>query len=317
METNIFEECKFIIKSIPFQSFVVFISILLSFRIPNVLFNLNVSDYSTSIAFYTIIGSEKYIEDGDDLRGRTWEYQLEYSPISYTYQFVSNGNVTIPGYNVLVLTDSGKYSSDHYLCQRTSNSMLHFYKNYPNTRWFYRGTNDTFLNMTNFLDIIYELEEKYDPMTEIAMAYYQFEFMWRMYPQGGAGYLFSNYAVRLFAENIDFYRNVCFRSADDLAFRDLFDLLNISIGEWHTNRFIHRFPLDLNFNNLKNCPKSFQVYPNSPFLESSLISKLASIHIHHVPMKKMRYYLSSIPEDVGLYCPNAGSIAFCNYSFLI
>lgn len=266
--------------------------------------------YHTSIAFYTIIGSEPYLPENERIHGHTWEWQLNNSPNEYHVTFAANGKIIVPGFDAAILTDSKGYSPDKNLCERTSNSMIHFTQNFDHYKWFYRGTADTLIVLDNLLNITEELEKKYDPMKEVAMAYAEFEYYTKMYPQGGAGYLFSNFAVNLFVKNLNFYREKCAKSADDLAFRDLFDHLNISVGQWNTNRFAVKWPESKEIHS--KCPEYYQLYRNARKHYPVQVSKLASIHMHKVPMPLINSSYFQTNGSLGYYWPTAARCFFCN-----
>ena len=291
--------------------FVVFLSLYYQFRTINQDPNILPRFKTSSICFYIITGHENFIPNGEDMRGHTWEYQLENSPLKYQLIYVSNGPLNISGKRVEILTDSGQTEKDTYLCQRTSNSMIHFIKNFENYDWFFRGTTDTFIVLPNLYKLIAELEINYNPKEEVAMAYAQFEYTWRMYPQGGAGYLFSNYAVKLFVKNIDYYKSVCW--ADDIAFMNLFELLNISVEKWHTNKFLHNWPQIPLSKNPQNCPKLFYIYPNATGMSPYHISELVSIHMHKIPMPQINKTYFETPGDLGVFCCKGIGEIFCHF----
>jgi hypothetical protein len=269
--------------------------------------------FKTSISIYTITGSENFIKKHEDRRGQTWEWQMQGSRHKYNITMVSNGETKIPGYDVIVLTDSGNYSRDRVLCQRTANSLIHFTKYFNDYKWYYRGISDTYIDCNNLFNIIEELELKYDPMKEVAMAYgLHVSRKVGMFPHGGSGYLFSNYAVNLFVENIEFYRKTCVNQADDTTFTLLFERLNIDIEKWHSDRFMQNWPrTDVA---KKECPQYYQLYPGALKMIPSLKSRVAVAHMHHIPMPIMRSRFTSVNGSFGLYWETSPTnIFFCTF----
>jgi hypothetical protein len=72
---------------------------------------------------------------------------------------------------------------------------LSYFLNNSTARWFFRGTDDTYINFNALLAYFQQLEKKFNP---------EIEFVFRAncvgsdeYPQGGSGYLLSRAAARI------------------------------------------------------------------------------------------------------------------------
>ena len=190
--------------------------------------------------------------------------------------------------------------------------------NYPNHRWYFRGTHDTFVNMTSLLLLIQELESKYDPMTEMAMAFNFHEYGARYYPHGGTGWLFSNFALQKFNENIDRYRSICGGSYDDVALSPFLNELGVDIMKFQSNQFIVTWPntendiiLKRKYENVRQCPISYQLYSGSVGLKPCPARTAASIHMHRVPMNMAYEILRQTPENFAVTYLNPNTPTFC------
>jgi hypothetical protein len=79
---------------------------------------------------------------------------------------------------------------------------LDFYLQNSTDRWFFRGNDDTIVNLPLLPDYLQELESKHNPLVDFVALGNCIVTPVRQwpYPQGGAGYLFSRVACRRLAE---------------------------------------------------------------------------------------------------------------------
>lgn len=78
---------------------------------------------------------------------------------------------------------------------------LDFYLQNSTASWFFRGTDDTILNLPLLPDYLHELQAKHNPLVDLVALGNCLAAFWRRfpYPHGGAGYLFSRAASRRIA----------------------------------------------------------------------------------------------------------------------
>ena len=272
---------------------------------------------STSIAFYTIVGMNQTLDP--DLRGRFWEFQLKAFTGEYHLEYISDGPLHVNDIEFKVLPNISQILSDENLCLRTPATWTHFLKNYPNVKWYFRGTHDTFVNLTALNELIEELEKKYDPMKEVALAYNLHEYAKIYYPQGGTGWLFSNYAVKQFASGIQNFKRMCLTLFDDVALSLLMQSMNIDVMKWKSDRFICTFPnqqLDVvkhkNWLETPKCPKDgYALASGKEKLPPVRVRTAASIHMHKVPMNEAWDLLLVTPSYIGVTFPSPNLPTFC------
>jgi hypothetical protein len=216
----------------------------------------------TSISFYTICGASQTITTAD-LRGRFWEWQLKHFTGNYSLRCLSDGPLSANGIDFLVLPEGRVRFDDSQFCIRTPESWRHFVRHNAQTKWHFRGTHDTFVNMTALALLISDLERAGDPMTTLNFAFNFHEYNHQYYPHGGTGWLFSNYAVRMFLERVDVFVAMCQRSADDVALPDFFKMFGLDVMSYQTPQFIVTWPnhlLDVIFQKkwdmVPKCPMS-------------------------------------------------------------
>jgi hypothetical protein len=272
---------------------------------------------NTSIAFYVIAGASQ-TNLNPDLRGRFWEFQLSSFTGNYSLQYLSDGPLTTNGIDFLVLPAGSKSYEDSRFCIRTPESWRHFIRHNSQMRWYFRGTHDTFVNLTALSELITDLEAKNDPMTKFSFAFNFHEYGNMYYPHGGTGWLFSNYAVHRFVDDISTFIVMCRGSYDDVALSHFFKRLGLDVMDWQTNKFIVTFPnhmLDViwqkKWNKVRMCPDAYHLFPGSVGLVPGRPRVAASIHMHRVPMDEAWRVLSETPVDFAVYFPNPNLPTFC------
>jgi hypothetical protein len=191
-------------------------------------------------------------------------------------------------------------------------------KHNSQTRWYFRGTHDTFVTLTALSLMIDEFERNGDPMTTSHFAFNFHEYNYRYYPHGGTGWLFSSFAVRKLHEQIGQFIALCLSSFDDVALSVLFERLGIDMMRYQTSKFIVTWPnhmLDVIFqkkwSSVAKCPKAYHLYPGCKGLKPGYAWTAASIHMHKVPMELAWKVLSETPLDYGVFFPEPNTPTFC------
>jgi hypothetical protein len=198
--------------------------------------------FSTSIAFYELIGARQNITP--DLRGNFWEWQLPSFPGDYSVYYLGDGPCNlIEGKTCIVLPEGRQSYDDQRCCVRTAESWRHFVKYESLKKWYFRGTHDTFVNMTALLAMIEKFELQIDPMKEYMFAFNFHEYNRVYYPHGGTGWLFSNYAVHQFLTRIGRFNSGCtWEIGDDVFMTKFFKEFGLAVEDYQTNQFIVTFP---------------------------------------------------------------------------
>jgi hypothetical protein len=272
---------------------------------------------NTSISFYTICGASQKITTAD-LRGRFWEWQLKYFTGNYSLHYLSDGPISVNGIDFLVLPEGRGNFDDSQFCIRTPESWRHFIKHNGQTKWYFRGTHDTFVNMTSLAELISDLEQKGDPMTTFNFAFNFHEYNHQYYPHGGTGWLFSNYAVRMFLERVNHFVLFCQGCADDVALPGFFKLFGLDVMNFQTPQFIVTWPnhlLDVIFqkkwDTVPDCPDVYRLYPAAKGLLPGRCRTAASIHMHRVPMDQAWQVLVDTPDNFAVTYTDPDTPIFC------
>jgi len=279
--------------------------------------------FSTSIAYYIIVGADQKMPQEHDLRGKFWEFQLKGAPGKHIPVYVSNGPLEVNGVKFMVLPEKSQPYRDSQFCIRTPETWKHYWANYNETRWYFRGTHDTFVNVTALMSLIEELESKYDPLTEFAMAFNFHEYGYRYYPHGGTGWLFSNYAMKVFNEKIERYQQICASSYDDVALSPFLKELGVDIMTFQSHRFIVTWPnsenkiiYDKEYHKVKPCPEFYHLFQGGKGLKPCPARLAASIHMHKVPMDEAYSLLGQTPEDFAITYLDPNTPTFCKMTDL-
>ena len=178
--------------------FLIYILIFLNyFSIKNRVHFFISSNLSTVI--YVFAGYDQKIPEDEDLRGIFWEYQIKNSSI--LVEHVSNGEFIKNGILFQSIPENSKPYYDMKECIRFEASLHHFLEFHHEQKWFVKVIHDTFINISNFNDLIKDLEQLSDPMNNISLAFNYYE----NFPHGSA-FIFSNFAVKLFIKNIHIFQ---------------------------------------------------------------------------------------------------------------
>ena len=302
-------------------SFITYLFLKYNGENTNIFFEQNreiqVINSTTSIVFYTIAGHNQSIFP--DLRGRFWEFQLKFFKGDFKLEYFSDRELTVNDIQFKPIINKQQQSTDQNLCIRTAQTWSHFIENHPKMKWYFRGTHDTFINLTALNEVINDLEKKYDPMKENVFAYNVHEYSKVLYPQGGTGWLFSNYAVKQFNKSNKLFQSLCADSFDDVSLALVMRSLNIDVLKWASDRFICTFPnKELNIVKYKRwmevpkCPKNgYRLHKDLPYLPVTRVRGAASIHMHKVPMNEAWDLLLATPQNIAVTFPNPNTPTFC------
>ena len=279
-------------------------------------------NFNTSIAFYTIIGARQNFPPEHDLRGKFWEFQLANFPYNYSLHYLCDGPFNINNVNCLVLPEGSTSYEDRKLCIRTHQSWKHFVENNLDKKWYFRGTHDTFINMTALELMLMDLESKLDPMKEFGLVYNVHEYNYKLYPHGGTGWLFSNYAVRQFFSKEKKFLKHCDYIADDVGMAPFMEeVFNLTVLDYVSNQFIVTWPntegeiiYQKQYERVRKCPKAYHLYPHAPGLIPCPARTAVSIHMHHVPMDEAWTLLNLTPENFSVTYPVPSYPTFCQNS---
>jgi hypothetical protein len=271
-----------------------------------------------SIAINENIGTTQVLNP--DLRGNFWEWQLPQFPGDYSVHYLGDGPCRLlNNKSCLVLPSTRSSYVDQKCCVRTGESWKHFAQFESHKKWYFRGTHDTFVNMTALLKMIQKFESQIDPMKEFQFAFNFHEYDRVYYPHGGTGWLFSNYAVQQFVTRINAFEYECDHSlADDVFMPRWFSEFGLSVENYQTNQFIVTFPnsqleivLDKQFNLTSQCPTGYRLFGGAKPLVPGRVHNAASIHMHKVPMDLAYRVLLESPEDFAVTFPNPNTPVFC------
>ncbi|EAX91157.1 hypothetical protein TVAG_497980 [Trichomonas vaginalis G3] len=276
--------------------------------------------YNTSVAFYVIVGASHKIPPDEDLRGKFWEWQLPYKDLNATVDYVSDGPVNITGIPALVpgVNPNARFD-DRQFCIRAPYTWKHFVEKHGEARWYFRGIHDTFVNMSGLVETMKNLESQLDPMKEFGFAYNVHEYGYQLYPHGGAGYLFSNYAVKKFHENAGRFNYYCHQIADDVGLAPFMrDVFGLDVTKYISKYFITTWPNTENdiifkkeYYKVGQCPPYYQLYNGAAKLTPCPAHSAVSLHMHKVNMKLALDLIQQTPEEFSVTYPNPSTPTFC------
>jgi hypothetical protein len=151
-----------------------------------------------------------------DLRGITWERDFPESS-QVDIHHISDGPLYLHGINWTFLPEGVAPYFEKSLRILTKESWKHFVRFHPHSRWFLRGCYDMYVNVTNLLELVKQLERAFDPEHEFVARYGCHFAKGFDYPHGSTGHLFSAYAVRQFIADIPVFDACPQRFCDDIC----------------------------------------------------------------------------------------------------
>jgi hypothetical protein len=266
----------------------------------------------SSIAFYINIGHTHKVTP--DLRGNFWEWQLPSPVLNISVTYVGDGPCRLINDSVCFQTPFNgmwEYVDDRQ-CLRTQSGWRHFVTHNSEKRWYFKGVHDTFVNISLLEELIEELEGKCDPMNEPMMAFNLHEYGRYLYPQGGSGWVFSNYVVRKLWENVDAFQQLCDGAhADDVAIGHFLPRLGWNVTDYQMSRFMPYWPLvKVNWDSVEACPPNYLLFPNAMPLRPTPCRRLIAVHMHEVPMDVAYQEYHEGPECIGFFA-GAPFTSFC------
>jgi hypothetical protein len=176
-----------------------------------------------------------------------------------------------------------------------------------------------FVNMTAMSNLLSDLESQGDPMTTLTFAWNMHEWNGIFYPQGGTGWLFSNFAVRFFVDHLQRFLEHCEMTADDIALTTFLKENGMDSMKWQTNKFIVTWPnqqLDVIFKRkyevVDVCPEFYYLVGGNPKgLVPGRARSAASIHMHRVPMNRAWEVLCETPVEFAVTFRDPNTPIFC------
>jgi hypothetical protein len=211
---------------------------------------------------------------------------------------ISDGPLLTNGVSWTVLPEGASAYKDMSLRRITKACWNHFVTYHGQARWFLRGLYDMYVNVTNLMEFVSELEKRYDPMTEW-VGRYGCHFFGIDYPHGSTGHFFSNLGVHRLVGNMGVFDRCPTRWGEDLCMRYVMDKLVIPFYEGCSTRFIITFP------GSSKTLRSPIICPELHFFEEkslvqlgpTAVSTAVAIHMHAM---KMQVWTARLREAHGL-----------------
>jgi hypothetical protein len=229
------------------------------------------------IAVYVVAGWNHVLK-GRDLRGITWERDFDTDQLEIHH--VSDGPLHVNNVDFTVVPEGAKCYEDRKMRRITKGSWEHI-------RWFIRGFYDMYLNVSNLLRMIEDLEGQYDPMSQWVSRYGCAVFRDQDYAYGSTGHLFSNFAVKTLVNNVAVFDSCPSDQGEDLCLYWIMRKLNLPFYESCSTKFVVTFPSDIkNLTVKKICPE-YSTWAHQTRLRIGYTPVIGAVayHMHNIPME--------------------------------
>jgi hypothetical protein len=201
---------------------------------------------------------------------------------------------------------------DQRQCLRTQSGWGHFVNHNSDKRWYFKGVHDTFVNISLLVELLEELESKCDPMTQPMFAFNLHEFDHYLYPQGGSGWVFSNYVVHQLWKNVSDFQQMCDGAyGEDVAIGHFLPRLGWNVTDYQMSRFVPYWPLGKpDWGTVEKCPENYTLFHGAMPLKPTPCKRLIGIHMHEIPMDVAYQKYRECPEEIGIIT-NSPFTRFC------
>jgi len=156
------------------------------------------------------------------------------------------------------------------------------------------------------------LEEGCGPMKEVMFSFNLHDWEDYLYPQGGSGWIFSNYAAQLIWKNVEAFHKVCDGAFDDdVAIAPFLKTLGINLTDYQRSRSVVYWPeQQFDPNDVMPCPERYRLLPGTMPFTPVPVRDCVSLHMHRIPMNQSYERLKNVPDHIAVAMSGSRAL-FC------
>jgi hypothetical protein len=240
--------------------------------------------------------------------------ETEFSSWGNNINFFSKDSVFIPiatftlgnqYHKTVIYKKPNDTKKKHYIIYGYKKAMNDFYYN-TSLNWFFRLTDDVYVNMRNFGDLVNSLEAKYDPLTDVVIKGQ----LCASFVHGGSGWIMSRKAVE---DVLKVWDNVNLDEelADDVIAPLHWKKIGVDLRDTHSDKFIGSRIHNSFVRNLEN-----RDWKDLWHCRGTKYSRVDSVAVWHAGSNSMNVVvhgdelIRTVPNNV--YCYIEGdAIGFC------
>jgi hypothetical protein len=272
------------------------------------------------VAIYILVDASAHFNP--DLRTRFWEPQLETLRLQATVDYVSDAPVSIgQSINWIVppYCQREKADSDPGYCYRNVESWSHFVSYQSRKRWYFKGSQDTYIDVANLLMLIDRLEETIDPMTQAYFQYTIDETNGVLTPDGVTGWLLSNAAVQTLFHHAQHFIYGCDKLGEDSGMAQMIHNLQLEVDQFISPFFIAEWPNDTldvlttqeQTAQFYDCPEKQYRYTEKVEAPFDDPKDLVATRMPFAPMDQVEGLLTDFNKDLRIGYPADHQPVFC------
>jgi hypothetical protein len=276
-------------------------------------------DTIRGVAIYVLLDATAKF--APDLRTRFWEPQLKTLNLTTSVHYISDAkldHISVPWIIPPYCAREGNDSDPGY-CYRNVESWAHFVKRESKKRWYFKASQDTYINVGNLLRLIERLEAKVDPMAEPYFQYTIDEAEGCLTPDGITGWLISNAAVQVLFHHAPHFAFGCDKLGEDVGMAEMIQNLQLEVESFISPYFIAAWPNETVWALTAGAEKArFEDCPEKQYRYSEKVEApfddprdLVATRMPFVPMDQVADLLAGFNQELRIGYPADHQPVFC------
>jgi hypothetical protein len=277
------------------------------------------SDTSKSVAIYIFMDRNATFRP--DLRGKFWERQISPTELHFTINYLADGLLNVNGIQPMIpsVCQLEKGDCDPGYCYRNVESWSHFIKNQGTRRWYFKASQDSFINPGNLLNLVEEIEKTVNPAADAFFQYTIDEIHGYAVPDGVTGWLISNAAVRALFHHAEHFTFGCDKLGENAGMAEMIQNFQLEVDQFISPYFVADWPNEtLDILTDETHPQNFYQCPSKQYRYADKVDApfddpkdLVATRMPFAPMDHVETLLTDFNPDLRIGYTGDDTPVFC------